>query len=251
MGQSDKQSGEKTEERVLLRILNRFISSEDSKFAAFIKRIEVVWRFGKFLFVVAGIFIIFRAAQIVGTAYEAVPSVLFKGLDEAVSRFMPVLLDLVIRSLKYLWQPILLYLLIAISTKSRVWRRFWCLVGVACFFLIFVSALEEFNWPAFEGFSWSALKEFSSSLKGFNWEEFRLLPLLLMQGYLFILWFLPREAWNIVGLIISSVLGLTILVLPDLPTAFDDFGMFGAILAFFLGYLNALASLLQRVVGRL
>jgi hypothetical protein len=45
---------------------------------------------------------------------------------------------------------------------------------------------------------------------------------------------------------------LIILISPaDLPTAFDDFGMFGAILAFFLGYLNALASLLQRAVSRL
>jgi hypothetical protein len=142
--------------------------------------------------------------------------------------------------------------LIAIFTKSKVWRRFWCLVGVAGFFLLFVSALKEFNWPILEEFSWSAIKEFSSALKTFNWEEFSVLPLLLMQGYLFALWLLPREGWNIIGLIISSVFGLIILISPaDLPTAFDDFGMFGAILAFFLGYLNALASLLQRAVSRL
>ena len=77
-------------------------------------------------------------------------------------------------------------------------------------------------------------------------------PLLLIQGYLFALWLLPHEAWNVMGLVLSSVLGLIILISPaDLPTAFDDFGMFGAILAFFLGYLNALASLLQRAVSRL
>jgi hypothetical protein len=79
-----------------------------------------------------------------------------------------------------------------------------------------------------------------------------MLPLLLIQGYLFALWLLPREVWNVMGLVLSSVLGLIILISPaDLPTAFDDFGMFGAILAFFLGYLNALASLLQRAVSRL
>jgi hypothetical protein len=54
--------------------------------------------------------------------------------------------------------------------------------------------------------------------------------------------------WNIIGLLISVFLGLIVLILPDLPTAFDDFGIFGAILAFFLGYLNALASLIQRAV---
>ncbi len=252
MRQSGEQSEKKTGGRILLRILDKYIPSEDRDLAAFIKEMVVLWRVGKVLCVVAGMFVIYGAAQIVGTAYEAVPPIVFKGLVEAVSRFIPVFLDLMIASLKYLWQPILLYVLIAILTKSDLWRKFWCLVGLAGFFLLFVSALKEFNWPVLGEFSWSAIKEFSSSLKTFNWEEFRILPLLLMQGYLFALWLLPREVWNIVGLIISSVFGLIILISPfDLPTAFDDFGMFGAILAFFLGYLNALASLLQRIVRRL
>jgi hypothetical protein len=137
-------------------------------------------------------------------------------------------------------------------TKSQFWRTFWGLVGVAGFFLLFVSALKGFSWPALEGLSWSALKEFSRAVsKKFSWQEYRILLLPLVQGYLFTLWLLPREIWNLVGLTISIGFGLMILILPDLPTAFDDFGMFGAVLAFFLGYLNILASLLQRVVRRL
>ena len=62
------------------------------------------------------------------------------------------------------------------------------------------------------------------------------------------LWLVPREFWNILGLLISSTLGVIVLILPDLPTAFDDFGIFSAILVFFLGYLNALANLIQRAV---
>ncbi|PIE31668.1 hypothetical protein CSA56_17605, partial [candidate division KSB3 bacterium] len=84
-----------------------------------------------------------------------------------------------------------------------------------------------------------------------GWKEYRMLPLLMVQGYLFLLWLMPREIWNIIGLTISGIVGFIILVLPDLPTAFDDFGMFGAVLAFFLGYLNLLASLLQRAADRL
>ena len=65
------------------------------------------------------------------------------------------------------------------------------------------------------------------------------------------LWLVPREIWNIIGLTISSLFGLIILILPDLPTSFDDFGIFGAILAFFLGYVNLVASLIQRAADRL
>lgn len=249
MEQSDKQSGEKKEGHDLSPIRDKFRALKESPL---FKRLEVVWMFVKFLCVVAGIFVIYKAARIIGSAYTAVPSILFESLSKFIAYFTPLFLELIVKSLKYLWQPILVYVFIAVFTKSKVWRRFWCLVGVAGFLLLFISALKEFNWPVLGEFSWSGIKEFSSSVKTFNWEEFRMLPLLLIQGYLFALWLLPREVWNVMGLVLSSVLGLIILISPaDLPTAFDDFGMFGAILAFFLGYLNALASLLQRAVSRL
>jgi hypothetical protein len=119
-------------------------------------------------------------------------------------------------------------MLMMLLISSTVWRKFWCLVGVAGFFLLFVAAYEASTW-----------------------QEYRLLPLLLLQGYMFMLWLLPREAWNVVGLLISGALGLVILLAPDLPTSFDDFGMAGAVAAFFLGYVNAVASLVQRAAHRL
>lgn len=213
--------------------------------------IAAVWRIGKILLVMLGSLVLLRAMLVIGRVYEAIPSIFFKGTQEAFRQFIPVFQDLVGTSFAYLWLPILLYVLIACLTSSPIWRRYWYLVGVAWFFLRFVFVFEHFPWPTFEGWSWSALKEFGQSLKNFDWEQFRALPLVLMQGYIFALWALPREFWNIIGLVVSILLGLVVLILPDLPTTFDDFGIFGAILAFFLGYINALASLLQRSVDYL
>ena len=252
MEESGEHAEKQTGRQILGRILQRYLPAENSQGAALIKRLSVVWRVGKILLVMVGMLVIGRAAQLIGAAHAAIPPILFKGLGEAAAYFTPLFLELIVTSLTYLWLPILAYVLIAVLTKSPFWRTFWCLVGVAGCFLVFVAALKGFSWPALGGFSWSALKEFSQSVfKKFSWEEDRVLLLPLIQGYLFTLWFLPREIWNIVGLTISVMLGLMILILPDLPTAFDDFGMFGAVLAFFLGYLNALASLIQRVVRRL
>ncbi len=61
-----------------------------------------------------------------------------------------------------------------------------------------------------------------------DWNDYQRMPLVILQGYLFLLWFLPRELWNFIGLLISSVLGIIVILLPDLPTVFDDFGIFGA-----------------------
>ena len=182
------------------------------------------WRFGTIGLVLGGIFLIYKASLIVNTAYTAMPSTLITTLTKSAVYFTPFFLDLLVTSLKYLWQPILMYLLIVVLTKSAIWRKFWCLVGVSLFFLILVSELETTTW-----------------------KEYHLIPLLILPVYMFLLWLLPREFWNIAGLVIASTLGLIILILPDLPTTIDDFGMFGAILAFFLGYLNALASVIQRL----
>jgi hypothetical protein len=228
MKQFEEQPEKRTGRQVLLRILDKYVPSENSNLAGLIRWLVILWRVVKFLCVIAGLYVIYLAIQVVGTVYTTIPPLLFKWAHRTAAYFIPLFLDLIMASFKFLWQPILVYVLIAILTKSRFWRRFWCLVGVAGFFLIFVSAFENSSW-----------------------KEYQLLPLLLIQGYLFALWLLPREIWNIIGLIISLVLGLTILILPDLPTALDDFGMFGAILAFFLGYLNVLASLIQRIVRRL
>ncbi|MBD3309031.1 hypothetical protein GF339_21660 [candidate division KSB3 bacterium] len=212
----------------ILRRLDRYIPSEDTKLAAWIRRGILAWQVVKGGLVLGGILILLRSAQVISSAYEAVPPLLLKGMTGIALYFFPFFVELITTSLLYLWQPIVVYMLMMLLISSTVWRKFWCLVGVAGFFLLFVAAYEASTW-----------------------QEYRLLPLLLLQGYMFMLWLLPREAWNVVGLLISGALGLVILLAPDLPTSFDDFGMAGAVAAFFLGYVNAVASLVQRAAHRL
>jgi len=202
----------------------RDLSAADDQRARWFTRVLAGWKVLTALAVIGGVIVIGRAAWMINAAYLAVPPVFITGVQKTLAYAAPLLGNLLVKSLNYVWQPIALYLLILCSTRSTLWRKFWCLVGVAGFFLIFVAALEHSTW-----------------------KEYHQLPLIVLQGYLFSLWLLPREVWNLVGLAISIALGLIILIVPDLPTAFDDFGLFGAILAFFLGYVNALANLTQRL----
>jgi hypothetical protein len=196
--------------------------------------------------VVVGSVIILRALWIIGWVYRAIPGVILRSAREVLGWAFPVLRELIILSFQYLWQPLLVYALIALLVRAPAWQLFWRIVGLAGFFLVFVWHFEHFPWPRLEGFNWAALKDFTQSFQELHWQNFQTLPLILLQTYLFALWVLPREVWNLLGLMLSMLLGIIVVILPDLPTAFDDFGIFSAILAFFLGYVNALASLLQR-----
>lgn len=204
-------------------IFYRYLPKEDSRLAAGIRWLVLVWQGIKWGLVLVGIGVIWQAILIVRTISP--PPIVLKSVRTLLSYFLPVLWDFITASLNYLWQPIGAYLLIIFFTKSVFWRKFWCLVGVAACLLLFMSSYNEASW-----------------------KEYQRLPLLIIQGYMFMLWFLPRECWNIIGLLIASILGVIVLILPDLPTAFDDFGIFSAILVFFLGYLNALANVIQRAV---
>lgn len=176
--------------------------------------------------ILAGCLCILAAGFVVYNAFTDIPPTLLKGLHKIVQALGPLFRELIIASLPYIWPPILIYVLIAFLVQSLPQRKFWNLVAVSVFFLYFVFAVKRYSW-----------------------ENYQQIALLAVQLYLLILWIFPREIWNVIGLLISSILGLIILVAPDLPTAFDDFGIFGAVLAFFLGYLNALASLVQRAVN--
>ncbi|MCP4405764.1 MAG: hypothetical protein GY801_51765 [bacterium] len=213
---------------MILRKLDPYIPAEDSVFALLIKQMIVLFRCCKVAAVIGGIIVIYTVAQMFVKADIRLPPGSTKIFKSVVSAFSPLFLELLSRSLEYLWLPIVLYLLLTLLTKAVLWRKFWCLVGFSWFFLLFVGQVQTTSW-----------------------KEYHLLPLLMLQSYLFLLWLLPQEIWNIIGLTISLILGLIVLILPDLPTAFDDFGLFGAILVFFLGYLNLLASLIQRAAQRL
>ena len=193
------------------RFSSKFIPSEESKLALILQKIVVFWGIGKIVCVVGGFALIGWTILLFAKTYAAIPPIFVTGVTKMTASFLPFFLRLMTTSLSYLWQPILVYLLIALLTKSQVWRKFWCLVGASGFLLILVATVKHSTW-----------------------KDYQMLPLLIMQGYLFMLWLLPREVWNIIGLLISLSLGLVILILPDFPSAFDDFGLFGAILVFFL-----------------
>lgn len=212
----------------IFRKLDPYIPAEDSVLAWLIKQLITLFRCCKFAAVFAGTLIIYNAVQVFIKADIHLPPGGTKALKVIMTAFGPLLLELLSHSLEYLWMPITLYLLSSLLTKSVLWRKFWCLAGFSWFFLGLVEQMHTTGW-----------------------QEYHLLPLLMLQSYLFLLWLLPQEIWNIIGLTISLILGLIVLILPDLPSAFDDFGLFGAILVFFLGYVNLLASLIQRVAQRL
>ncbi len=206
-------------------IFYRYLPSESSKIANGIRMLVLTWNWAKWGLVAVGFAILWQAAWSMREVLTAVSPVVVKSLRIAIGFFLPVFLEFIAASLYYLWQPICAYFLITLLTKSCWWRNFWYLVGAA----------------------WCVMLLISSSSHA-DWNDYQRMPLVILQGYLFLLWFLPRELWNFIGLLISSVLGIIVILLPDLPTVFDDFGIFGAILLFFLGYLNALASLIQRAV---
>jgi hypothetical protein len=185
----------------------------------------LTWNWAKWGLVAIGLAILWQAAWSMREVLTTVSPVVVKSLRIAIGFFLPVFLEFIAASLYYLWQPICAYFLIALLTKSFWWRKFWYLVGVAWCVLVLASISNDAGW-----------------------NDYQRISLLILQGYLFLLWLLPRELWNLMGLLVSSILGIIVILLPDLPTVFDDFGIFGAILLFFLGYLNALASLIQRAV---
>lgn len=206
----------------------QYFPAENTPLAAFIKDLIVLLKIARALAVLVGCSIIWDAWQQVHGVTRLFPPTIVKGVLKTFEFFWPFFLELFRASLSYLWQPILACLLIALLIKSAFWRKFWYLVSLSWYLLTFLDAAQRATW-----------------------DEYHLLILMVLQAYLFLLWLFPQEAWNLIGLSLSCVFGVVILIMPDLPSAFDDFGMFGAILAFFLGYVNAVASLVQRAAHRL
>ena len=207
-----------------MQTLASYLPAEDTPLAAFIKDLIVLLKIARALAVLVGVSIIYDAWQRVHGVTRLVPQAVVTGMLKTFEFFWPFFLELFRASLSYLWQPILICLLIALLTKSVVGRKFWHLVCLSWYLQNLLDAAQRAHW-----------------------DEYHLLTLMMLQAYLFLLWLVPQELWNLFGLSLSCVLGVVILIMPDLPSAFDDFGMFGAILAFFLGYVNAVASLVQRV----
>ncbi len=150
----------------------------------------------------------------------------FKAIVEIVGFGTPYFLGLVTASLAVLWLPIVIYILISIFTTSR-WGRFYLCLVALCVFILSIKA------TVFTDISLSSIPA---------------LLIYLTQIYLFLLWAIPREAWNFAGGFLWFLQSVVVTVLPDFPTYFDDLGIITAIFVFIFLYLHTMASLLQRIV---
>lgn len=140
---------------------------------------------------------------------------------------------LFLRSLKVIWLPAALYLAISWFIRNNLMKKI-VLLAVISFNLLF---LANVVFPS----PFSLL---------FAFTRLPILFCLLVQLYLFLLFLLPFELWNIPGAIILFVKGSMVTLLPDLPSFADDFGIIMAVFYFVFLYLNTVAALLKRAGRR-
>ena len=152
--------------------------------------------------------------------------VALKAIGKIVGFGTPYFLGLVTASLAVLWLPIVIYIFISIFTTSR-WGRFYLCLVTLCVFILSIKA------TLFTDISLSSIPA---------------LLIYLTQIYLFLLWTIPREAWNFAGGVLWFLQSVIITVFPDFPTYFDDLGIITAIFAFIFLYVHTIASILQRIV---
>ncbi len=155
------------------------------------------------------------------------------GISRVISYCVPYLLKLIIKSIVFLWPPILSYIIIGIITTSRWWRFYLCL----CMLAVSILILNHFVFAKMD-FSIETLKEIPTIF------------MYIIQIYILLLWTFPREIWNFIGGILFAIYSLMITIMPDLPTYFDDLGMIFAVFAFIFLYINTIASITQRFIDR-
>ena len=150
----------------------------------------------------------------------------FPAINSIISFAIPRFVELILASLTCLWLPIVLYIGISIITVSQ-WGRFYLCLATLCGFVLTIET------AVFSNISLSSIFE---------------ILIYLMQIYLLLLWTVPREVWNFIGGAFFLLQGIIVLVIPDLPGYFDDFGFITAIFSFIFLYLHTTASLVQRFV---
>jgi len=117
-------------------------------------------------------------------------------------------------------------MLIGMATASLGWRTYALLVACAVSIIVFRYQIQH-------DFSLATVPH---------------LMLQLLHVYLFLLWLMPREAWNFLGGIVFFVNSILVVIFPDLPTFIDDCGAIFALFGFIFLYIHTLASLMQRIV---
>ena len=193
-------------------------------------KIPVALKITEILAYIAGTLIILATVSSLISGQWGVASKLLKLSLAAITKIigfgLPYFVKLLLASWKHLWLPILLYTVISLFTASR-WGRFYLCLATLCGFIL------TFKTVVLNDISFSSLPD---------------LLIYCMEVYLLLLWTFPREVWNFIGGAFCLLQGAIVLVIPDIPGYFDDFGLIAAIFAFLFLYLHTTASLVQRFV---
>lgn len=188
--------------------------------------ISLVIIIGKISVIIGGGIIIISAVASLINGNWGILGKIVGATSKTLGFVLPALTRMVFSSLAFIWLPIIAYVLISLITVSRWWRFYLCLVVLGTFILFSQCFIST-------DISISNLYQIIAYLS---------------QIYLLALWTFPREIWNFLGGIVWFIKSMIILILPDLPGYFDDFGAIGAIFAFIFLYLHTIASLIQRFV---
>ena len=140
-----------------------------------------------------------------------------------------VLKTLILKSLPVIWFPALTYLVLSWFIRNTPARKGALLIVISLQFALIAHIVFPHN-----------------GLFLFSITRLPLVFTLILQLYMFILFFLPGEIWNFLGAVILLFKGMAVMLLPDLPSFADDFGIILAVFSFLFLYMHTLASLVKR-----
>ena len=72
----------------------------------------------------------------------------------------------------------------------------------------------------------------------------------VMQVYILVLWTVPRVFWNLIGGIFFAIQSAVVMLVPDLPGYFDDFGVIMAIFAYIFIVINTVADPIKKGIDK-
>ncbi len=140
---------------------------------------------------------------------------------------------LVLRSFSVIWLPVALYLVMSWFIRNSLIKKAVLLLVIS----IDLAFLANVVFPS----PYSILLSFTKMPLVFG---------LVIQLYMFLLFFLPNELWNFLGGFVLFLKGSAVTLLPDLPSFLDDFGIILAVFSFIFLYLNTVTGLVKRAGKR-
>lgn len=162
----------------------------------------------------------------------SVPTLMLQLVDpfvNVVAYAFPHFIELVLKSLLFLWMPIVLYALVHLLTAS-MFKRTYALICLNCGYILYL------RFVVLGDFTMGDLPDFIFHLT---------------QIYVLVLFTLNEAVWSFVGGVFLFFQGLLVTIMPDLPGNLDDFGMVFAIFCYIFIYLHSLIKGVKFVVKKL